>query len=272
MPRVFDCFPFFNELDVLEVRLHELADVVDRFLIVEALETYGGTQRETVLDKVPPGYFGEVGSRCIVRSLIGLEPECTDRTSGRLREKFQRDELLPLIRQFSPQPDDVVMISDCDEVPRAQAVREAIPRLKDGIHRFKQRSFYYNVNTQVDYGHDFASRARIGTFAQLEAVGSVYGFRMAPALEVENGGWHFGYFGGTERIKQKVSALAPFLDEYKLFDDQQLERDITERRDLHHRRCEMPEVFAQVGDDDLPEYLLANRAEFAHFFAETVNA
>lgn len=271
---IFDCFPFFNEIDVLEVRLNELAGIVDYFLIVEAAETYGGARRETILNRLA-GYFGDLGSRIIVTKLEKLEPECIDRRTGRLREKFQRDMLLPLIRQFAQSPDDVVMISDCDEIPRASAVRDVLSRLKHGIHRFKQRSFYYNVNTLVDYGHDFASRARIGTVAQLEAVGSVYGFRMAPALEIENGGWHLGYLGGTDRIKQKVSALSPFLAEYKLFGDEQLQIDIMNRRDLHHRRCEMPEFFQYVDDHDLPGYLLANREKFAHFFApacETVNA
>jgi beta-1,4-mannosyl-glycoprotein beta-1,4-N-acetylglucosaminyltransferase len=39
---VFDCFPFFNELDVLEIRLNEMNSVADYFVILESRETYGG--------------------------------------------------------------------------------------------------------------------------------------------------------------------------------------------------------------------------------------
>ncbi len=265
---IFDCFPFFNEWDVLEVRLHELGEIVDKFIIVESCETFGGDLRAPVLANVFHR-FPEFADKIRIHQLLELQPKCVDRVSGRKREAFQRDMLLPVIREEANAPDDVVIISDLDEIPRASAVREALFRLGDGIHRFKQRSFYYNVNTLVDYGHDWASRARIGTVRQLEEVVSVYKFRMAPAKEIENGGWHFGYFGGKERIKEKVSALAPFLSEYKLFGDEELDKDIREGRDLHHRHCELPKTFTRAASDDptLPQYLLDNPERFKHFHA-----
>lgn len=39
---IIDCFTFFNELDVLEIRLRELDGVVDRFVLVEATLTHQG--------------------------------------------------------------------------------------------------------------------------------------------------------------------------------------------------------------------------------------
>jgi beta-1,4-mannosyl-glycoprotein beta-1,4-N-acetylglucosaminyltransferase len=39
---IYDCFPFFNELELLELRLHELAPVVDRHVLVEATVTHSG--------------------------------------------------------------------------------------------------------------------------------------------------------------------------------------------------------------------------------------
>ncbi|MBW2533223.1 MAG: glycosyl transferase GT17 family protein, partial [Deltaproteobacteria bacterium] len=39
---IYDCFPFFNELDLLKIRLEELRPVVDRFVLVEATRTFGG--------------------------------------------------------------------------------------------------------------------------------------------------------------------------------------------------------------------------------------
>jgi hypothetical protein len=42
MPRIFDCFTFLNEFDLLEIRLHELAPVVDRFVIAESPVTFTG--------------------------------------------------------------------------------------------------------------------------------------------------------------------------------------------------------------------------------------
>ena len=54
-PTVFDCFMFFNELDLLEIRLIELSELVDRFVLVEATRTHTGFQK--------PLYFADNKSR-----------------------------------------------------------------------------------------------------------------------------------------------------------------------------------------------------------------
>lgn len=52
---IYDCFTFFNELELLELRLHELADVVDKFVLVEATKTHS--------NKSKPLYYWENRSR-----------------------------------------------------------------------------------------------------------------------------------------------------------------------------------------------------------------
>ena len=37
---IYDCFTFFNELDILELRLQLLYDVVDKFVLVESTKTH----------------------------------------------------------------------------------------------------------------------------------------------------------------------------------------------------------------------------------------
>lgn len=271
---VFDCFPFFNELDLLEIRLHELSAVVDQFIIVEAGETYGGAAKPFHL-AAAWDRFKDFHDRMSYIQVPQLQPYCQDRLTGRLREADQRNLLWYPLMDISGSardlgPDDLVIFSDLDEIPSGDAVLRAIPLVgKLGTVRFKQHSYYYNVHTQVDYGHDFASRARIGTVRSIRAAGSMYRFRMSPAEPIENGGWHFSYFGGPQSIRTKVAAVAPFLEEYKLFGDAQLAKDIEERRDLHHRRCEMPETFIHVQEPLLPRYLAHNRDRFSHFFKRT---
>ena len=48
---VYDCFTFFNELDLLEIRLNTLKDVVDKFVIAEATRTHTGRPKELVFEK-----------------------------------------------------------------------------------------------------------------------------------------------------------------------------------------------------------------------------
>lgn len=271
--KVFDVFPFFNELDILEIRLHELGPHVDKFIILESGETYGGDSKPYYLhDALRAGRFADFAPRIALIQQPALEPKCLDRTTGRLREAFQRNMIMPALAAIA-QPDDIISFGDCDEIPRGTALASYVSEGVQEIRRFKQRSFYYTVNHLVDYGHDFASRARVGRWRDVEACGTMYAFRMFEknsCAAIENGGWHFSYFGGTpEKIRAKVAAMAPFLAEYKLFGDPQLIADIRAGRDLHHRKCEMPDVFwkAETGDPTLPEYFLRNQEKFKHFTA-----
>ena len=45
MYMIYDCFMFFNELDVLEIRLNELYHAVDKFILVEATKTHAGKDK-----------------------------------------------------------------------------------------------------------------------------------------------------------------------------------------------------------------------------------
>lgn len=51
MINIYDCFIFFNELDLLELRLNELSDIVDKFVLVEGTKTFQGDDK--------PLYFEE---------------------------------------------------------------------------------------------------------------------------------------------------------------------------------------------------------------------
>lgn len=48
---IYDCFPFFNELDVLEIRLNVLYDTVDYFVITEADKTHTGRHKEYIFEQ-----------------------------------------------------------------------------------------------------------------------------------------------------------------------------------------------------------------------------
>ena len=52
---IYDCFTFYDEFDILEIRLHELKDVVDKFVLVEGSITFQ--------HKPKPYYFAENSQR-----------------------------------------------------------------------------------------------------------------------------------------------------------------------------------------------------------------
>lgn len=286
---IIDAFPFFNELDVLEIRLAELAPIVDKFVIAECRETYGGNLKPLYLqsnysrfakwhDKIVPCVIDKLEPALPV-TLHDNNPNVqagTIRTIGRQREAYMRNAMLPFIMQLNPNPHSILSFGDCDEIPRASAIHDFIHKHKNvPVARLKQRTYYYNVNTQIDYGRDICSRARVGLLSEIPADG-LYGFRMLGNKQpnfpaIEEAGWHFSYFGGTlAKLHEKVEALNPFLTEYKLFGNRELVNDILRRRDLHRRPVgfsELPEMFDLRKTDDplLPAHFLNNLERFDHF-------
>ncbi len=49
--KIFDCFMYFDEDMLLDLRLNYLNDYVDKFVLVESLFTHSGKKRELLFDK-----------------------------------------------------------------------------------------------------------------------------------------------------------------------------------------------------------------------------
>ena len=47
---IYDCFNFFNELEILDIRLNTLYDVVDKFVLVESNKTFSGNEKEYIFE------------------------------------------------------------------------------------------------------------------------------------------------------------------------------------------------------------------------------
>lgn len=201
---IIDACLFFNELDLLELRLSELAAVVDRFVIVEANRTHKGTLK--------PLYFAENHARFaqwedkIVHVVCAL-PGDEGIPAIRRREMMQRNAILQGVKNC--QDDDVILISDCDEIPRAHL----IPRyLDDGIvATYLQKLYYFNFNTyaptrvwpgtrvcRISDARALSPHVIRNGIAQPDGQYPLY-------MSIEDGGWHYSYFGGVEKIQEKMT-------------------------------------------------------------------
>src|SRR5262249_13456041 len=117
--RVVDTFTFFNELDILELRLRELSDVVDQFVLVEATTTHSGQDKPLFFEDNKERFSAWESQ--IVHHVVDDLP----RTSNRwLPENVQRkrigDALASLRHPLGD--DDLVLISDVDEIPRRSTI------------------------------------------------------------------------------------------------------------------------------------------------------
>lgn len=260
---IYDAIPLFQELDLLELRLRELEHVVDRFIVVEANVTHSGHPK--------PLHFMEQQRRFapwlnkIIYVAVGDMPVGDGLPATRRREMWQRNAIVRGLIDASN--DDIVLISDCDELPRASHVPKSLP---DGmIAVYLQKLYYYNFNTHAPARPWPGTRAcHVGDARALTPHIIRNGIGQPDAhypqyAAVDNGGWHFSYFGN---IQEKMQA---FLHQELVTEENLSPATIAARVasgvDIWGREGEQQFVIGPA--DDLPDTVLADLPTYASFFA-----
>jgi beta-1,4-mannosyl-glycoprotein beta-1,4-N-acetylglucosaminyltransferase len=196
---VWDAFPFFNELEILEIRLHELAPVVKGFILVESTHTHTG--------KSKPLYFQENKERFKdynIHAYTVPMPYVGDPDHDQIweNENYQRNALLAGPYRS---PDDIMMISDLDEIPS----REIVPLLTPEPGKVDHRWSYYYLNMTLTHTNPFTYGTVFADARTVEKVTPQW-LRMcqfSPEMPIFKGGWHLTYMGGPDRIKTKIEAF-----------------------------------------------------------------
>ena len=204
-PKIIDAFTFYNELDMLEIRLSELYDVVDFFVLVEATETHQGAPK--------PLYFDRNKTRFEKYSdkLIHVVCDTLGEFSGSWeKENAQRNGILEGLLRLNLGDRDVVFVCDVDEIIDRKAVRSIAKSLAtkgcaNGAYALPQDFYYYNPEMLVN---EEWTMARAATYeAVLER--SPQGLRMTGFDKwPEKSGWHLSYFGSPEFIQNKIKNFA----------------------------------------------------------------
>lgn len=259
---IVDCFPFFQENDILALRLYELDPVVDYFVIVEANQTHKGDNKPSYLDEAVIAPY----SHKIIRVTVDLPPGDGLAAIWR-REITQRQGILHGLQNF---PDDtVILISDCDEIPRRTHVPNVI---EDGIVLvYDQTLFYYNLNTRSTVSRWRGTRATtagvvraIGPDGVRYDAGARGGF--PHSLIVPNAGWHLSYFGGAEAVKRKAdSFLHQELHEQVPTDLEGIQERIEAGHDLYGRDSNPFTIGPAI---DLPAAVHDHPMAWSHLFKE----
>lgn len=122
--KVYDCFMFFNEYEVLDLRFHELYDYVDHFVIVESCEGFTGNPKEFNFEAHKERYAPFLDKVIYIKL---TEPQIVN--CAWEREYWQRNQIMRGL--VDCEDDDVVFISDCDEIIEGSHVQEAVEALKE---------------------------------------------------------------------------------------------------------------------------------------------
>jgi hypothetical protein len=266
---VIDAFIFNNELDLLELRLGQLDEVVDKFVFVETDKTFMGQ---------PKPYHYQQNRQLFEKwnhKIVFASMSLPHNGHGWTYEASPREALIRLIYGVTTDPADTLSFSDLDEIPNPEVVKSYLPAM--GLRNLKQYTFYYNYNNLMNYGGRPWSRARIGSIGDIALRGGMINFRggvgdLDPNFpSIENGGWHGSYFHpSVEKIREKVYAIShddlhPYIQSRS---DRQIAQDIIEGVDLFHRSGIGNGQYIPTGDDRTPPYFRANQERFKLFTRE----
>jgi len=224
--KIFDCFQFFDENMMLNLRLNILNQHVHKFIIVENAYMHSGKKKDPVFNIKNFTKFKDK----IIYILVDRLPEelydidkikNVDDVGNRIIDntlKIEHAQRNTIAQGLSEAKDeDLVIISDVDEIPNLEEID--FKKIQKKIIHFKQKMFYYKFNLKYGSVPWFGSRAclkknlispqwlrdtksrkyplwRIDTFFSKSKYNNIE--------YVENGGWHFVNIKSPEEIEKKL--------------------------------------------------------------------
>ena len=274
--RKIDVVPFFNELDILEIRLNILDPYVDCFIISEATKTFSGKEKPLYYEE-NKDIFKKFHHK-IIHNIV------EDTTSPELhpyqRDVFQKDNIKKVILE-NIEDDDIIIWSDVDEVPNPEAIAELETFFEqDAIFHFAQENCMGYLNL-VEVGGiiramtpdwDYEDRPRwLGTKVFGKSILEKYTLsELRSKQEKESnyrvfpGGWHWSYVGSEglsveERVLKKIECAA-----HSELNTQQIKDNVARVKDNKDPLGRDYAVYQTTPlDDSYPEYILNNKEKFA---------
>ena len=203
-----DCFIFYNELDLLNYRLNLLNDTVDWFVIVEATHTFKGEEKPLFFDKTLFPHVMDKIIHIVVDDFPYLQPD-VDFAKGQQwdNEYCQRNGISKGLRTLDLQPDDILLISDLDEIPDPRTLEKVkCGEISVVFNSLETDFYYYNLNTKQQSKWYLS---KIITVAEYQKRGATCSeLRIATPVSIPRGGWHLSYFGDEHCIKNKLNSFS----------------------------------------------------------------
>ena len=226
--KIFDCFMYFDEEVVLDLRLNMLDPYVDYFVIVESIFTHKGEKRKLKLNQEKFSKF----KKKIIYLTYDQNPEeieniNDDDSEGEKSRKYilnaanrengQRDYIIKGLN--NAQDDDLILISDVDEIPNLEKLD--IKKIDREIILFKQNMFYYKFNLKLPNliwsGTKGCKKKILKSPQWLRNVkDKKYSFfridtyfsnkKYINLRFIDNGGWHFSNIKTANEIELKLKS------------------------------------------------------------------
>jgi beta-1,4-mannosyl-glycoprotein beta-1,4-N-acetylglucosaminyltransferase len=268
--KLIDCFMYFDDDLVLDIRLNTLYKHVDQFIIAEATLDHAGNEKKMNFDIKKFSKFKDKINYLIIRDLpknVGSIKK--DWHPAHTRDQFQRNSLERGYKKFND--DDLIMISDVDEIPNPKRISEFNIKNKYGC--FIQKNFQAkinNLNITVENwpGTKICQKKFLKSPQWLRNLKTkkrkIWAFyRDKEPQIILNGGWHFSFLKKNELIQKKIMSYAH--QEFNLINLTNLE-SIEKRINSGVDIFERPYQYKKIDlDKQFPEYIIENKLKFKNW-------
>ncbi len=202
--KVYDCFLFFNELEVLKLHLEELYDHVEKFVLVESCQTFSGNKK--------PFYFEENKQDFskYLDKIIHIKLKKWQETDNPWeRESYQRSELIQGLKDL--ETTDFVIVSDVDEIVKPKEIPKILARLSRKKAVLGCKCDFYRFYLNRKDPSPLIGPA-VASFATVKRLGTD-GIRKQRYKHLyPSGGWHFSNMGGFSSYQEKIHSFSHFRD------------------------------------------------------------
>lgn len=276
--KVYDCFTFFNENDILDLRINILKDIVDKFIVIEASKTHAGKDKPFNFDKQR---FSKYQDKIIYFQLTDFPEFKTSWTF----ENYQRNYIQNVLEKENCNEEDIILISDVDEIISPNAIKKYIKSYK-GICSLNQKFFYYHINqlniTESDW--KFPKILRFKDISTADKYKFKYNEYLIEELNsgntmtkirflttkncIKNGGWHFSYLGGVEKIVSKLQNFShQEFNNSDIVNAKVITQKIKNNEDILNRGFKYQII--PITRLDYPKYIMDNKYLLQEFIVRT---
>jgi len=274
--KIYDTFIFFNELDLLEIRLNILNDYVDYFILVESTKTFTGVGKPLYYDENKNRYekFNNKIIHIVVDDMPNSFEELSNRPTDNLTSLIYHDCLttpnvpkheIHWLREFyqkefvkkgllNANDDDFVFVSDLDEIWDPNTIYDFN---FDGNFRLNQKMFTYYLNLESSE-HWYGT---VGTKYKNLKNYSINHIRTPNRNEyvlIQNAGWHFTFQGGEKMVREKIESYG-HQEFNKDYIKDTIKDKIENNLDIFGRHHTL-----KINDSLLPKYVLDNYENYKH--------
>ncbi len=289
---IYDCFMYYDEDLLLDLRLNFLDKFVKKFVISEATYTHNGNKKKLKFNINEYKKFKDKIIYLVVdkqpENILELvEGEKKDKRgeklilNGMARDYFQRESLNEGLKETDDE--DLILISDLDEIPNLEKLN--FSDINNNILLFEQKMFYYKLNLfYANYKWIGTKGTKKKNFISPQWLRNIKGKKYSKwrldtffskkkysnLLFVKDGGWHFTCLKSPEELERKLLNFAHHYEfqesKLKLND---IKKMVREKRALYDHNVDQQDfkwsgktLLQKTGHSSLPSHVANNLEKY----------